>query len=168
MPMKKLILLLSLMPTIFTWADDSIAVEQTINDSVQLLSVPQPQRPKIMEDMQENVQFFGDETVYRLLKDKEEGVVREEVQIQGYRVQVFSSNKQQTAKTEAFRIQKIVEKSSLETEVYVLYNPPFWKVRLGNFRTQAEALLLKEEVIKALPELQGNTYVVRDQITVLQ
>ncbi len=149
-------------------ADDSIQVQQTLKlDTI----VPVEERvalPQIMAEMQDNVQFFGEEAVIRLLKDKEEGVVREEVQIQGYRVQVFSSNHQQTAKTEAFRIQKLIDKSSLETETYVLYNPPFWKVRLGNFRSHKEALLMKDEVIRELPELQGDTYVVRDQITVLQ
>lgn len=156
--------------SICSWADDTIPA-LAVNDSlaVEVKETEQPVRqPKIVEDMSQNVRFLGDASVERLLLDREDGIVRQEVQIQGYRVQVFSSNRQQTAKTEAFRIQKLIDKSSLETETYVLYNPPFWKVRLGNFRTHEEALLMKNEVVRLLPELQGDTYVVRDLITVLQ
>ena len=163
--MKQILLIsIGLLLSVSVFSDDSIQVAEPAADSISA----EISRPKIIESMSENVQFYGDAAVLRLLKDREEGIVREEVQIQGYRVQVFSSNRQQTAKTEAFRIQKLIEKSSLETETYVLYNPPFWKVRLGNFRSHEEALLMKDEVIKTLPELQGDTYVVRDQITVLQ
>ena len=104
----------------------------------------------------------------RLLNDKIEGIEREAVQQQGYRVQVYSGNRQQTAKAEAFRIEKLIQESGLGVETYVLYNPPFWKVRLGNFRTQAEAQQLRDEVVRLLPSLQGDTYVVRDQIQIIQ
>ena len=90
------------------------------------------------------------------------------MQQQGYRVQVYSGNRQQTAKAEAFRIEKLIQESGLGVETYVLYNPPFWKVRLGNFRTQAEAQQLRDEVVRLLPSLQGDTYVVRDQIQLIQ
>ena len=73
---------------------------------------------------------------------------------------------QQTAKAEAFDLEKKVLEEDLEVEVHVLYTPPFWKVRLGDFRTRDEANHLKAEIIKRFPELQGDTYVVRDQITV--
>ncbi len=118
--------------------------------------------------MQPNVVVYADSMVHRLVQDKIDGTVREEVQIQGYRVQVYSSNNQQTAKNEAFTIEKKLTNSGIETETYVLYNPPFWKVRVGNFRTQEEANLMKAEIIRLLPDLQADTYVVRDQIQTIQ
>ena len=147
--MKKILILISLIwTTTLAFSNDSI--------------------PRIIQHMQDNVTVVQDSAITRLMLDKQNGVERKQVEIQGYRVQVFSSNHQRTAKSEAFRIQKLVENSDLETEIYVQYNPPFWKVRLGNFRTQEEALLFKDEVIKALPELQGDTYPVRDKITVIE
>ncbi len=122
----------------------------------------------IIEVMQPNVVVYADSMVHRLVQDKIDGTVREEVQIQGYRVQVYSSNNQQTAKNEAFTIEKKLTNSGIETETYVLYNPPFWKVRVGNFRTQEEANLMKAEIIRLLPDLQADTYVVRDQIQTIQ
>lgn len=118
--------------------------------------------------MADRVAVLQDSAIDRLLNDKIQGTRRELVQVQGYRVQVYSSNRQQTAKTEAFDIEKMVQDIGLGVETYVVYNPPFWKVRVGNFRTQEEAQQLKEEIVRALPQLQGDTYIVRDQVQLIQ
>ena len=123
-------------------------------------------RPDIYAEMEENVTVHQDSAITRLIDDMITGSEREVVQIQGYRVQVYSSNRQRTAKDEAFALEKRLQDAQLQTSVYVLYTPPFWKVRLGDFRTQTEAQMMKEEVLRRLPELQGDTYVVRDQINV--
>lgn len=141
-------------------ADDSIAVALPENNTF-----PQPE---LFQKMADNVVVIQDSAITRLLNDKIEGIERETVQLQGYRVQVYSGNRQQTAKAEAFRIEKLIQESGLGVETYVLYNPPFWKVRLGNFRTQAEAQQLRDEVVRLLPSLQGDTYVVRDQVQIIQ
>lgn len=137
-----------------------------------LLFVAQPlwaQTPvSIEDDMRENVTIHQDSAITRLIQDKILGASREQVQVSGYRVQIYSSNRQQTAKAEAFDLEKRLQQAELQVPIYVLYNPPFWKVRLGDFRTQEEAKLMKEEVIRRMPELQGDTYVVRDQITVVK
>ncbi len=122
--------------------------------------------PNIYSEMEENVTFHQDSSITNLLQDLVSGAEREMIQIQGYRVQVFSSNRQRTAKDEAFGLEKRIQETDLHTSVYVLYTPPFWKVRLGDFRTQEEAQILKTELLRRLPELQGDTYIVRDQITV--
>lgn len=140
--------------------------------SLLLLFVAQPlcaQTPvSIEDDMRENVTIHQDSAITRLIQDKILGASREQIQVSGYRVQIYSSNRQQTAKTEAFNLEKRLQDAELQVPVYVLYNPPFWKVRIGDFRTQEEAKLMKEEVIRRMPELQGDTYVVRDQITVVK
>ncbi len=133
-----------------------------------LLQAQDSLRLPIYNAMQENVVVHADSAVHRLMHDKVAGIVREEVQIQGFRVQVYSSNSQQTAKNEAFQIEKKIADAGIQIETYVLYNPPFWKVRVGNFRTQEEANLMKAEIIRLLPELQADTYIVRDQIQVIQ
>lgn len=123
---------------------------------------------KIIQAMEENVVVHQSADIDRLIQDKIDGTQREEVQIQGYRVQVFSSNHQQTAKNAAFDVEKQIKESDLDVDIYVLYNPPFWKVRLGDFRNQQDAALLRDEVLRLFPQLQGDTYIVRDQITILQ
>ncbi len=147
--MKRIVFILSILSCLTVYGQDSTHLS-------------------IFEVMQANVVVHADSSVHRLLQDKIDGIVREEVQIQGYRVQVYSSNNQQAAKNEAFQIEQQIIQAGMEIETYVIYNPPFWKVRVGNFRSQDEANLLKAEIIRLLPSLQADTYVVRDQIQVIQ
>ena len=82
----------------------------------------------------------------------------------GYRVQVFSSNTQRTAKSEAFKIEKELRDVFPEQAVYVNYTSPFWKVRVGDFRTMQEAQEFRAELIIIFPNLKSETYTVRDQV----
>lgn len=61
------------------------------------------------------------------------------LQMMGYRIQVFSSNNQQTAKTEAFRRETAIKQALPEMTSYVRYQAPFWRVRVGDFRTYEDA-----------------------------
>lgn len=125
-------------------------------------------RADIMEAMSENVTIHQDSAITQLIADKVSGAEREEVQISGYRVQVYSSNRQQVAKVEALEIEKRIKDADLQLPIYVQYNPPFWKVRVGDFRTQDEARLMKDDLVRRFPDLQGDIYVVRDQIIVMR
>lgn len=127
-----------------------------------LLLCAEETRPNLLKDMAERVTVVQDSAITRLLIG-EEG---EMVEIKGYRVQVFSSNDQQSSKNNALEMEKKMNEAELGVQVYLQYNPPFWKVRIGDFRTDDEAKLMKEEVVRRFPELKGDTYVVRDQITV--
>lgn len=82
----------------------------------------------------------------------------------GYRVQVFSSNIQRTAKTEAYKIEQEILQAFPQHKVYVTYTAPFWKVRIGDFRTMHEAQALRTEISKQFSDLRNYTYTVRDQI----
>lgn len=126
------------------------------------------QRANIFEDFGDDVVVSSDSAIDRVLLDKINNIQREQVTIQGFRVQVFSSNRQKTAKTEAYKVEKMVKESAMEVPIYVLYNPPFFKVRLGDCRTKEDAQALLDEVVRVLPQLQAETYIVRDQIQVIQ
>ncbi|MBB3187338.1 SPOR domain-containing protein [Microbacter margulisiae] len=85
-------------------------------------------------------------------------------QVPGFRVQVFSSSMPRTAKNKAFSMQDAVLEAMPNTPVYVIFNSPFWKVRVGNCKTRNEAKSLEEEISKALPQVQQDLYIVRDSI----
>ena len=112
------------------------------------------------------VQLIQDSTVAILLEEAVNGK-RELVEMEGYRVQIYSSNQQQTAKAEALELESKL-KDKVSQTVYVQYLPPFWKVRLGDFRSYDEAREYKSLFIQQYPELMGDTYIVRDKIQVLQ
>lgn len=114
-----------------------------------------------------NVTMHQDSAIVRLINDKRDGNERKETRVQGYRVQVFSSNNAKTAKNAAFDVEKKLQEAGVQEPIYVQYNPPFWKVRVGDFREQADAKLYKDELITLLPNLVGDSYVVRDEIIVV-
>ena len=81
----------------------------------------------------------------------------------GFRVQVYSSNQQQGAKEEAQALRDELL-STLRLSVYLTYNSPMWKVRVGDFTTRSEAEEWRDVIKKQFPKLQGNIYVVPDDI----
>lgn len=146
-------------------AQDSIFIEEhlVVNDSIiQNTSA----EITLLTDVMENAIIHQDSAIYRLLRDKYLGVERGQQEIDGFRVQVYSSNQQQKAKNESILLQQELEKK-LSNPVYVISEPPFWKVRVGNFLTRDEANQHKESIIETFPELQSSTYVVPDKVIVL-
>ena len=92
--------------------------------------------PNLLDSMP-GVEVLQDSAVGVLLQTALQGKM-EWVEIDGYRVQIYSSNQQQAAKSEALDLEDRI-KEKIDQPVYVLYIPPFWKVRLGDFRTYEEA-----------------------------
>jgi len=112
-----------------------------------------------------SVKVHQDKRIELLLASKRSvGSTRGVNTTSGYRVQVFSSNTQRTAKNEAFQIEKQIREEFPEQPIYVNYTSPFWKVRVGDFRTHAEAQTFRAELIEAFPHMRSEIYTVRDQI----
>ena len=112
------------------------------------------------------VQIIQDSAMHVLLDEAVNGK-HELVEMDGYRVQIYSSNQQQAAKSQALELEAKL-KDALTQTVYVQYLPPFWKVRIGDFRTYEEAREYKKLFVSQYPEMTGDTYIVRDKIQVLQ
>lgn len=117
-------------------------------------------------DLFPGVQIVQDSTMAVLLDEAVNGK-RELVEIDGYRVQIYSSNQQQNAKGEALELEARL-KDKINQTLYVQYLPPFWKVRIGDFRTYDEAKEYKKLFVQQYPDLMGDTYIVRDKIQVMQ
>ena len=79
------------------------------------------------------VQFHQDARIEKIVVENS-SVLNTEVQ--GYRVQVFSSNAHRTAKEEAFKLEQRLTQVFPDHKVYVSYTSPFWKVRIGDFYTR--------------------------------
>ena len=93
-------------------------------------------------------------------------VNKKSLTVSGFRVQVFSSNIQRTAKNNAFGIEKQIKEVFPDQAVYVNYTSPFWKVRVGDFKTKIEAQTFRNQLIESLPALKSEIYVVPEQINV--
>jgi hypothetical protein len=136
------------------------ALQLHANDSLRIAM-----RPNILDSMP-GVEVLQDSAVGALLHAAMQGDL-ELVEIDGYRVQIYSSNRQQVAKSEALELEAKI-KDKLDQTVYVLYMPPFWKVRIGDFRTYEEAKEYKKLFVEQFPSIMGDTYIVRDKIQVWQ
>ncbi len=112
------------------------------------------------------VTIHQDKRIEDLLLMKKTVALNSTVTSNGYRVQVFSSNVQRTAKNEAFRIEKSIRELFPEHGVYVNYTSPFWKVRVGDFSTLDQAQAFRNELIKVFPQYKSETYPVRDKINI--
>ena len=126
---------------------------------------PAPVRPYLLDSLSD-IEIIQDSAVALLLDAAMNGRM-EWVEADGYRVQIYSSNQQQTAKAEALSLETQL-KDKIQQTVYVLYLTPFWKVRIGDFRTYEEAKEYKKLFVQQYPDMMGDTYIVRDKIQVLQ
>ncbi|MGL5317795.1 MAG: SPOR domain-containing protein [Bacteroidales bacterium] len=84
----------------------------------------------------------------------------------GYRVQVFSGNNQNKSKDEAFYKESRVKSMFPETETYVTFKSPFWRLRIGNFRNFEEADQTMRKLKRAFPQFGKEMYVVKDEIKI--
>ena len=83
----------------------------------------------------------------------------------GWRVQVFSDNNPRTAKAEASKTERLVSARFPQHQTYVRYNAPYWRLRIGDFRTQQEANAVADELRRSFPSYSKEIRVVRDRIT---
>lgn len=142
---------------------------QTIDDAVlhdtMALDTPDTTEVLLLVDLMENAVVHQDSAIYQLMMDKYLGIERGVQEVSGFRVQVYSSNVQIQAKNEAMLLHQELSKQ-LTQAIYIISEPPFWKVRVGDFRTREEANAYKDTLLKLYPILQSSTYVVPDKVTV--
>lgn len=82
----------------------------------------------------------------------------------GYRIQVFSDNNPRTAKSEARGRARNINARYPQYRSYVSYHSPFWRVRIGDFRTEQDAQEAAQEIRKTFPSYRREVRVVRDRI----
>lgn len=84
----------------------------------------------------------------------------------GYRIQVFDDNNVRTAKQEARNRQHQIEMRFPEFKTYVSFNSPYWRVKVGDFRSRGEAESAMAEIKYAFPALARQIRIVRDRINI--
>jgi len=80
---------------------------------------------------------------------------------QGYRIQIFSGGGRDREK--AFSIREDLKERFPNERVYVKYQAPDFRVRIGNFRNKFEAMHLYKQCVKIYPYC----YLVKDQINLV-
>lgn len=83
--------------------------------------------------------------------------------IAGFRVQVLSDNGPR-AKAEARAKGRNISERFPHYAVYVTYTSPYWRLRVGDFRTRREAEEAAEEIGQAFPSYKKEVRIVNDRI----
>lgn len=81
----------------------------------------------------------------------------------GWRIQIFSGNYQRESKNEAYSKEAQIKALFPELDTYVTFQTPFWKLRVGNFRTSEEAHAMLRQLEEAFPKWKEMS-IVRDII----
>lgn len=84
----------------------------------------------------------------------------------GYRIQVFSDSNPRTARNEANAKAGNIASRFPEYRSYVTYDAPYWRLRIGDFRTYEEAIDVVDAIKEAFPAYRRELRVVRDRINV--
>lgn len=79
--------------------------------------------------------------------------------MQGYRILVINSND----RNKVFAAKAKIYQSYPELKPYLLYQPPFYKLKVGNFKTKEEAEEYRKELAR---QFTTGLYVIKDIIEV--
>ncbi|MFN7313232.1 MAG: SPOR domain-containing protein [Bacteroidota bacterium] len=104
---------------------------------------------------QQSVQIVGDENLDSLVQ---QNIVKNEDLngIQGYRIQIFFGSDRKAANDARTKFLQLYP----EVEAYLVYQAPYFKVRVGDFRTQLEAQAIYKNVLSQFDKV----FIVPDKI----
>jgi len=78
--------------------------------------------------------------------------------LSGYRIQIYSDNKKQPCREEKSKFLKLYS----SVKAHEVYQQPYFKIRVGDFRTKLEAYKFQKEIQLQFP----NCFIVKDEIEV--
>lgn len=86
----------------------------------------------------------------------------------GYRIQVFSDNDMRSAKSNADYRKRAIEQQFPQYRAYVTFESPYWRVRVGDFRSSSQANAALREIKSAFPAFANDARIVREKINTAQ
>lgn len=84
----------------------------------------------------------------------------------GFRIQVFDDNNPRTAAAQAKQREQQVRTAFPHLRAYVSFNSPYWRVKVGDFRTRGEAEAAMEEIREVFPQYGAYLRIVPDKINI--
>ncbi|MBK8806262.1 MAG: SPOR domain-containing protein [Bacteroidales bacterium] len=79
--------------------------------------------------------------------------------IKGWRIQIYNSSGKES-KEQAKKVREKFLAKYPDVSAYLIYQPPYFKIRIGDFRTKQEAFYLYKDISSMFPVL----YYVSDEI----
>jgi predicted nucleic-acid-binding protein len=107
-----------------------------------------------------SIKIKGETTYLDSLIDKHANINKLNKTITGYRIQIFSGNDRNNANAIKTKFLKIYP----EQTAYLAYQQPYFKIRIGDFRTRLEAKLFYDKIKDEF----GDCIIVNDKINLPQ
>ena len=82
----------------------------------------------------------------------------------GYRIQVYSDGNQRNAKKQTQLKAAQVSRRFPNLRTYISYSAPFWRLRVGDFRSRSEADAAAAQLRQAFPAFRTEIRIVRDRV----
>ena len=117
---------------------------------------------------QGKVKIYQDSRILNLIGKKKTGTIaRSSFTVgKGFRVQIYSGNNQNVSKREAFQREATIKRDFSDIETYITFKSPFWRLRVGNYRSYEEAYETLRKIKEAYPHFGKETYIVKDDIKI--
>lgn len=151
--MKKIVLICSLLiiSTLAFTQNERLADSLLLKDDF-ILKIQQTETDK------GNVTIKQDSRIHYLV-NKHIKLNESQGTIEGWRIQIYNSSGKES-KEEAKKVREKFLSKFPEVGAYLIYQPPYFKIRVGDFRTRQDGFALYKEVSKSFPVL----YFVPDNI----
>lgn len=88
----------------------------------------------------------------------------EPTQVMGFRIRVFSGNQQVASRNRCYSIQTSINEKLPELPTYVTFKTPNWRISVGDYRTNEEALSALSSLKALFPAYAGEMFVVKEKI----
>ena len=88
------------------------------------------------------------------------------VKMRGFKINAFSGNNQRTSKNEAYYKQGLINTSFPSQETTVTFESPFWRLRIGNFKSREDAESVLSDMRRTFPAFGKEMYIVVDEVRI--
>lgn len=142
------------------WAYSNAQTTENISDTTNSVIFSKIETSKPEEG---TIRIIQNPLITELINRHAQNNLDAESRISGWRVQIYNSTGRET-RADVTQIRNQFLSRHPELEAYIVYQPPIFRIRVGNFRTREDAYFYYKRLVRDYP----SAYLVRDQINLPQ
>ncbi|MDR1742576.1 MAG: SPOR domain-containing protein [Dysgonamonadaceae bacterium] len=135
---------------------------QEVSDIIKELNRNDPSKGKVVVYQDESIKDVVGKPVASLRSGDGSSTVR----VTGYKIQAFSGNDPRTSKNEAYSKQSMINGAFPGLETKIIFDSPFWRLRVGNFKSREDAEAVMSQMSQKFPSFGKEMYIVRDEVRI--
>jgi len=103
--------------------------------------------------------IISQDTLINRLIEKHISINQADINLYGWRIQIYNSSGKE-ARDEANEVRNKFMNTYFDVKAYLIYQPPFFKIRVGDYRNKQEAFALYKTLLTVYPL----SYLVQEKI----